>query len=56
VRFKTCSISNSVGKCCVDNQRPGGAFRGKGRQLVGKVREWYVESRYLQGCNPACVG
>jgi hypothetical protein len=32
--------------------RPGGATRGKGRQLVGKVGEWYVASRHLQGCNP----
>jgi hypothetical protein len=25
---------------------------GKWRQLVGKVREWYVASRHLQGCIP----
>jgi hypothetical protein len=25
---------------------------GKGRQLVGMVEEWYVESRHLQGCSP----
>jgi hypothetical protein len=37
------------------NWRPGGATRGKERQLVRKVREWYVESRHLQGCSPACV-
>jgi hypothetical protein len=33
------------------NWRPGGAG-GKWRQLVGKVGELYVASRYLQGCNP----
>jgi hypothetical protein len=37
------------------NWRPDGATRGKGRQLVGKVREWYVESRHLQGCSPPPV-
>jgi hypothetical protein len=36
----------------MDNLRPGGAFRGKGRQLVGKVGEWYLKSRHLQGCSP----
>jgi hypothetical protein len=49
VRFRACSLNSSVGKCCLDNLRPGGAFRGKGRQLVG---EWYVESQHLQGCSP----
>jgi hypothetical protein len=44
VRFRARSLSNSVGKCCLDNLRLGGAFRGNGRQLVGKVREWYVKS------------
>jgi hypothetical protein len=34
------------------NWRPGGAPRGKWRQLVGKVGEWYVASRHLQGCSP----
>jgi hypothetical protein len=34
------------------NWRLGGALRGKWRQLVGKVREWYVASRHLQGCSP----
>jgi hypothetical protein len=29
-----------------------GPLGGKGRQLVGKVREWYVESRHVQGCSP----
>jgi hypothetical protein len=24
----------------------------KGRPPIGKVREWYVESRHLQGCSP----
>jgi hypothetical protein len=28
-----------------------GPLGGKGRQLVGKVGEWYVASRYLQGCS-----
>jgi hypothetical protein len=32
--------------------RPGGAIRGKGRQLVGKDGEWYVASWHLQGCSP----
>jgi hypothetical protein len=27
--------------------RPGGATRGKGRQLVRKIGEWWVESRHL---------
>jgi hypothetical protein len=47
VRFRACSLSSSVGKGCVDNLKPGGAFRGNERQLVGKVGEWYVESRHL---------
>jgi hypothetical protein len=34
------------------NWRPGGALRGKWRQLVGKVGEWYVASRHLQCCSP----
>jgi hypothetical protein len=33
-----------------------GPLGGKWRQLVGKVGEWYVESRHLQGCSPAYVG
>jgi hypothetical protein len=52
MRFRACSLSSSVGKCCLDNLRSGGAFRRKGRQLVGKVGEWYVESQHLQGCSP----
>jgi hypothetical protein len=32
--------------------RPGGAFRGKWRQLVGKVREWICGKLALQGCSP----
>jgi hypothetical protein len=34
------------------NWRPGRALREKWRQLVEKVREWYVASRYLQVCSP----
>jgi hypothetical protein len=34
------------------NWRLGGTIRGKWRQLVGKVGEWYVASRHLQGCSP----
>jgi hypothetical protein len=34
------------------NWRLGGALRWKLRQLVGKVREWYVVSQHLQGCSP----
>jgi hypothetical protein len=52
MRFMACSLSSSVGKYCLDNLRPGGTFRGKGRHLVGKAREWYVESRHLQGYSP----
>jgi hypothetical protein len=52
MRFRACSLSRLVGKCCLDNLRPSGAFRGKGRQLVGKVRECYVKNRHLQGCSP----
>jgi hypothetical protein len=29
------------------NWRPGGTIRGKWRQLVGKVGEWYVASRHI---------
>jgi hypothetical protein len=29
-----------------------GPLGGKGRQLVGKVGEWYVESWHLQGYSP----
>jgi hypothetical protein len=29
-----------------------GPLGGKWRQLVGKVREWYVASWHLQGCSP----
>jgi hypothetical protein len=29
-----------------------GPLGGKWRQLVGKVGEWYVVSRHLQGCSP----
>jgi hypothetical protein len=28
VRFRSCSLSSSIGKCCMDNLRPGGAIRG----------------------------
>jgi hypothetical protein len=52
VRFRACSLSSSVNKYCVDNLRPGGAFRGKGRHVVEKVGEWYMESRHLKGCSP----
>jgi hypothetical protein len=52
VRFRARSLSNSVGKCCLDNLRLGGAFRRNGRQLVGKVGEWYVKSCHLQDCSP----
>jgi hypothetical protein len=34
------------------NWRPGGALRGKWRQLVGKVGEWYMASWHLQGYIP----
>jgi hypothetical protein len=34
------------------NWRLGGAIREKWRQLVGKVEEWYVANRHLQGCSP----
>jgi hypothetical protein len=34
------------------NWRPGKTLRGKWRQLVGKVREWYVACRHFQGCSP----
>jgi hypothetical protein len=34
------------------NWRPGGALRGKWRQLAGNVGEWYVASWHLQGCSP----
>jgi hypothetical protein len=29
-----------------------GPIDGKWRQLVGKVGEWYVANRHLQGCSP----
>jgi hypothetical protein len=32
-----------------------GLLGGKGRSSVGKVGEWYVESRYLQDCSPGYV-
>jgi hypothetical protein len=34
------------------NWRPGGATRGKGRQLIGMVGEWVCGSRHLQDCSP----
>jgi hypothetical protein len=34
------------------NWRPDGALRGKWRHLVGKVGEWYVANRHLQGGSP----
>jgi hypothetical protein len=34
------------------NWRPGGALKGKWRQLVGMVGQWYVASRHLQGSSP----
>jgi hypothetical protein len=34
------------------NWKSGGALRGKWRQVIGKVREWYAASRHLQGCSP----
>jgi hypothetical protein len=34
------------------NWRLGRALRGKWRQLVGKVEEWYAVSQHLQGCSP----
>jgi hypothetical protein len=36
--------------------RPGGATKGKGRQLVRKVGEWYVEAGTSMVVAPACVG
>jgi hypothetical protein len=29
-----------------------GPLGGKWKLLVGKVGEWFVESRHLQGCSP----
>jgi hypothetical protein len=52
MRFMACSLSSSVGKCCVDNLKSGRTFRGKGRQLVGKDGEWYVANRHLHGDSP----
>jgi hypothetical protein len=28
VGLRACSLSNSIGKCCLNNLRPGGATRG----------------------------
>jgi hypothetical protein len=28
MRFRACSLSSSIGKCCMDNLRKGGAIRG----------------------------
>jgi hypothetical protein len=36
----------------MNNLRPGEAFRWKVETVVGKVNEWYVVSRNLQGYNP----
>jgi hypothetical protein len=33
------------------NWRPGGALGKKCRPSVGKVGEWFMESRHLQGCS-----
>jgi hypothetical protein len=33
-----------------------GALAEKWRPLVGKVGEWYVNSRHLQGSSPAYIG
>jgi hypothetical protein len=32
--------------------RPGGACRWKGETVGWEDREWYVESKHLQGCSP----
>jgi hypothetical protein len=34
------------------NWRSGGALRWKVETTDWKGREWYVESRHLQGCSP----
>jgi hypothetical protein len=34
VRFRACSLSSSIGKCCMDNLRPGGAIR----EISGTLR------------------
>jgi hypothetical protein len=52
VRFRVCSISSSIGNYWIDILRPGGALRWKVETVVGKVREWYVESWHFQGCSP----
>jgi hypothetical protein len=38
-----CALSH---RSCIE------ALGGKGRPSVGKVGDWYVKSRYLQGCSP----
>jgi hypothetical protein len=39
------------GRICLIGDRAGPLGR-KWRPLVGKIGEWYVKSRYLQGCSP----
>jgi hypothetical protein len=48
VRFMVCFTLAQLVIGGLINQRSGGAE--KWRPSVGKVREWYVESRHLQGC------
>jgi hypothetical protein len=50
VRFKLCFISSSIDNYWINNLRSDGALRRKWRPLFGKVGEWYVKSRHLQGC------
>jgi hypothetical protein len=56
VRFRACSLSSSIGKCCMDNLRPGGAIRGisgtLGRERRGECFGYY-EGFYV--VVPACV-
>jgi hypothetical protein len=56
VRLRACSLSSSIGKCCLDNLRPGGAIRGISGTLGRDGREeccGYSDVFYV--VTPACV-
>jgi hypothetical protein len=50
-RFRARSPFSLDGNVLMDNLRPGGALRWKLETASWKGREWYVVSRYLQGCS-----
>jgi hypothetical protein len=57
MRLRACSLSSSIGKCCLDNLRLGGAIRGISGTLGREGRgECCSYSKFFYVVAPACVG